>query len=93
MDQQNGEQQKIAQLPVIAVLWDEKSQVVHLQFDGGENGAFKRWEFVLAVLDMARRKAEDGLKMTQLANLQKQVAEQQQAQAIAAQLEKQKIRV
>lgn len=61
-------------IPVIAVAWDEKKQIVGIQFDKAE---FRTWDFVIAVLDMAKAQADQHRRMAQIAAMQQQAVEQQ----------------
>lgn len=70
---------------VLGISWDEKTQTTQLLFDSKE---YKTWNFILAVLAMARQDAEHNLKLQQMANLQKAAAQQQQDQIIAQQVKR-----
>lgn len=50
---------KTREVPAILIGWDQETQQVALKFDSVH---FQTWDFVLAVLDMARRQAEDKKK-------------------------------
>ncbi len=65
-------------LPKIEVRWDAATQNVQLDFDTKQ---FKSWDFLVAVLDMAKAQAEFNRRMAQ------QMAAQQamQQQVMAAQ--------
>jgi hypothetical protein len=65
---------------VIKVKFDVARQDVALEFDTRE---FLTWAFVLATLDMARRKAEQMQRMVEVQQMQHQLAQQAQAQQIA----------
>ncbi len=56
------------QLPTLAIGWDEATQNVHLGFNADQ---FRTWEFVIAVLEMAKMKAQEAQRMSALARLQK----------------------
>ena len=75
----NGEPKE---LPAIQVLWDAENQAVGLVFNGGKDGDFKQWAFVIGVLQMAVEKAKE---MQQGAAMQAMMA-QQQAQSMAQKL-------
>ena len=72
----NGQQQK--RLPTIHVGWDADAQQVTLQFVPDE---FKQWEFLIAVLEMAKMKAEMAYKAFQMQQIQaaQQAAMQEEA--------------
>jgi hypothetical protein len=67
----------------IMVLFDPETQAVRLKFD---NELFKQWNFIISILDMAKREAEGQLRIAQLNAMQRQAVEQMQAQQLAAQL-------
>lgn len=73
MNKQNGQE---ITLPGILVLWDQDKQEVFIQPDQ----TFKSADFVISILEMAVRRAEDGKRMAIMVNLQKS----QMAQASAA---------
>ncbi len=67
------------ELPAILVGWDNDSQLVHLKFDTKQ---FKSWDFVLAVLEMAKSRAQDEKKKAQMEAMRHQVLHAAQAEAI-----------
>lgn len=69
--------------PAMAVIWNEELKDVALQFD---NTHFPNWGFVIAVLDMAKRKAETQMKLQEMRVVQQQQMEAAQAQAIKKQI-------
>ncbi len=72
----NGEGRE---LPTIAVGWDAEGQQVLLQFDAAQ---FRQWPFVVMVLEMAVKKAEELQRMAAVKALQDRAAEEKQAQAL-----------
>ena len=78
MDEQNGEAKM---LPTIQVGWDADTQEVHLQFSPQD---FKKWEFVIACLNMAVAKAEHTQKVNQVMAMQREAQAQAQNEAQAA---------
>ena len=62
------------QLPALAIGWDADKQQVLLDFNPEH---FRTWDFVLALLQMAQRKAETQLRSQQV---QAMAEAQQQAQ-------------
>jgi hypothetical protein len=66
-------------LPAFAIFWDAEAQGVAFDFDPLQ---FKRWDFVLALLDMARQKAEFLKGQTQMAQAMQRQVEAQQAQRL-----------
>lgn len=65
-------------VPMLKVAWDNDAKDVSLQFETRE---FPTWHFVIAVLEMAKRKAEDQLNATmamqRVQHMQAMVQEQQ----------------
>lgn len=72
----NGEMQ---QFPTIKVAWNEETHQVGVAFDTRE---FKTWDFVISVLEMAKRQAETQARIVQMNALQAQAQEQAQIQAL-----------
>lgn len=68
---------------VIELAFDPKTQDVSITFD---NSVYKTWEFLIAVLDMAKAKAQHMQKMTLAANMQRSAMAQAQNAAIAQKL-------
>ncbi len=66
-------------LPTIMVSWDASNQTAMLNFDQGE---FKTWDFVVAVLDMAKSQAEAMKRTAQVHAMQQQAQQAMQDQAI-----------
>ena len=66
---------KPPELPTLHVVYDPLKQAVGIQFEATD---FKTWDFVLAILDMAKMKAQTQQKMAQVAMLQQAAAMQQQ---------------
>lgn len=67
-------------LPAISVGFDAETQGVALQFDPK---AFKSWEFVLAVLEMAKLKAEAQYRVQLAANMQQALQDKARTDALA----------
>jgi hypothetical protein len=61
-------------LPTLFVGWDQERQQVHLRFDPKE---LKDWDFIMALLDMAKEKVR---AMKTIQNLQQMQAAQEHAQ-------------
>jgi 2-keto-3-deoxy-L-rhamnonate aldolase RhmA len=76
MNEENGTTKTV---PCIAVAWDAESQQVAMKFDPL---AFKTWDMVLAVLEMAKRQAEQSLRVQQAQMMQQAMLESQQAENI-----------
>ncbi len=74
MPDQNG-----TELPTITIAWNQEVQAVGLKFDTKE---FKTWDFIIAVLDMARQSAEMQKRVGQMQNLQQAGQQVMQAEAI-----------
>lgn len=72
----NGEEQKV---PYVVILWNQQTQQVGLQFNSDD---FRTWDFLIAVLDMAKRKAEDHRRVQQLQAMQQQQVEAMQIEAV-----------
>ena len=70
MSELNGK----TELPHVKLVWDSAKQAVDLEFNPAE---FQNWDFVMAILDMAKQKVEYAKKMTQA-----QAMQQAQNQAI-----------
>ena len=84
----NGEAGQVPegkQLPAIAIGWDAEVQDVAVQFDPK---SFKTYEFVIAVLDMAKSKMEKIVKMQHVQQLQANAAEAQRTQALMQKLKR-----
>ena len=60
-------------LPTLEITWDNSKQLIGFAFDPQE---FKTWDFVIALLDMAKGQAEQRRRETQLAVMQQAVQEQ-----------------
>lgn len=67
-------------LPAIHVSWDALSQSVDVQLNPQE---FKTYEFVLALLDMAKERVQSLRKMAQINQMQQQAVQAAQAQQLA----------
>lgn len=80
MKETNGEPKK---LPAIVVMFDADSQQVGLQFRQED---FKNWEFVCAILEMAKSKAEDLKRIAMAQQLQAQQAARMQEQNLLTRL-------
>lgn len=80
MSESNELEKKV---PALVVGYDEAAQDVVLQFD---TRVFRSWTFVLAVLEMARRKAEVHKRLGEMEQLQAQAADQARAMAIHEQI-------
>jgi len=80
MEKQNGE---VKQLPTIMIGWDEEAQVVRLHFQPEQ---FQKWEFVLAILDMARREAEGQLALGRAQAVGQLMQQAQQDAAVKQQI-------
>lgn len=74
-DRDNGS----GSLPAIDVIWDSDKQTVLLGFDRDQ---FKTWEFVVAVLDMAKSFAETQRRLATLRSAQEQEAAQKLATSL-----------
>lgn len=67
-----------AEPPTIRLIWNAEQQSVDIGFNAAE---FKNWDFIIAVLDMAKRNAEEQVRQNRLALMQQQaLAAQQQRQ-------------
>lgn len=73
----NGEGQR--QVPVLGVAWDAETQTVQFVFD---NQQFRKWEFVIGLLEMAKKEAEHRLAMWRLQQMQQAQLNAQQEEAI-----------
>ncbi len=83
MNHQHGQEQQASELPKtpsITIGWDAEAQGVTLHFKSNE---FKTWDFVLALLDMAKQKAETLKRVAQMNALQQQAAQAHHDQVIA----------
>ncbi len=69
--------------PRLVVEWLAERQVVNLQFAPTD---FRTWDFVLAVLGMARQKAEQQQKLALGAALQQQMEQAAADQRMASQI-------
>ncbi len=67
----------------LVITWDAQTHTVGVRFDSRH---FKTWDFVIAVLDMAKQKAEETKRLGQIKHMQRQALEAAQDQAIAKQL-------
>jgi len=85
MDHENNDKppEQPAELPTIKIIWNPETQSVSVSFPTKE---FKNWDFVCAVVEMAKVQCEDQRKQVLLANMQRQMMEQQKSQAIAQKL-------
>jgi hypothetical protein len=70
-------------MPEITVIWDAERQMPSLKFEASE---FKTWDFVIMVLEGARRVAEEQRRITIMQGMQQQMAERAQNEMIARQL-------
>ncbi len=77
----NGE--SVARLPTIEVAWDAENQLPHLNFQIAD---FRTWDFVIAVLGMAVRAAEQNHRMALLTAAQQAGVEHAQSEAIRRRL-------
>lgn len=59
-------------LPTLALVWDAEAQRVRLQFDPAD---FRTWEFVIALLEMAKQAAEMNLRMAHAQAMQQAQAQ------------------
>ncbi len=57
--------------------WNQETQQVHVLFKGGQDGEFKTWEFVDAILTMAKTSVEQNRKLSQMMALQAGAQEMQ----------------
>ncbi len=69
------------QLPAIAIGWNAEAQIVEIQFDPAH---FKTWDFVIALLDMAKLQAENNRRLAQLRAMQQQSQDEAIRKALAA---------
>ncbi len=69
--------------PRLVVEWLAEHQVVNLQFTPAD---FRTWDFVLAVLDMARQKAEQQQRLALGAALQHQMEQVAADKRMASQI-------
>lgn len=67
------------ELPTLAIGWDSELQSVALNFNPDQ---FKTWDFVIAVLDMAKQKAQEAQRMAALARMQKMEQDRRIAEQI-----------
>lgn len=65
-------------LPAIQIFWNEAIKQTAIHHDQ----EFHNLEFVLAVLEMAKRQVETKIRMAQMQALQRAVEEQKQTEAI-----------
>lgn len=75
MAEENGGLKK----PTIIIEWDADRQQAVVSFDSTQ---FKTWEFVLAVIEMAKLHAETNRRVAEVMNIQRQAAENARVQAI-----------
>ena len=61
------------QLPTLEISWDNSKQLIGFAFDPKE---FKTWDFVIALLDMAKGQAEQRRRETQMAVMQQAIQDQ-----------------
>jgi hypothetical protein len=69
--------------PAIVITFDAQQQAVGLHFDPR---TFKTWDFVLALLGMAKAKAEMAKKLAEVQGFQQAAQRQAQEMALARQL-------
>ena len=82
----NGESAApLERLPTIEIVWDADGQRAHLNFKVSD---FRTWEFVIAVLDMAKRTAEQQYRMATLSAAQQAGADQAANEMIRRQLQR-----
>jgi hypothetical protein len=67
-------------LPQLSIAWNAETQMVQLGFDPDH---FKTWDFILAVLDMARQNAEQMKELAKLAAMQQRAKAHQENQVLA----------
>lgn len=72
-----------AKVPEIKIGWDAEHQSIGLSFDTKE---FKTWEFVLAVLKMAERRAEQEAEVARMQMMLHKQHTAMEAQAIRQKL-------
>jgi hypothetical protein len=63
----------------IEVLWDHGRQKVGLKFDTAD---FVTWDFIIAILEMAKMEAESQRKIAQMVAMQRQIDMAQQDEAL-----------
>ena len=82
MNEQNGQiEQPIKKL---VLEWNPERQDVGLSFDPAE---FKSWEFIIAILEMAKQKAGGIQKVMQMQHMQQQAQAQAHANALKRNLQ------
>lgn len=69
--------------PTIKVLWDPEKQEVSVQF---QTDQFKTWDFVDAILNMAKAKCQEANRMSKVQQMQQAVAMAQQEQQLRRQI-------
>lgn len=74
----NGEVKKV---PAILIGWDQETQTVGVQFDSQQ---FKTFDFLIAVLDMAKGWAQDAKRQKIMATM---IEQEQRAKQAKAQLD------
>lgn len=65
--------------PTLIIEWDAEKQQAQVSFDSQQ---FKTWEFVLAVIEMAKLQSETNRRVAEVMSIQKQAAESARVRAI-----------